>query len=268
MSDEGQILAWVREWLADGGAVLMIADYDGTLSPMVGEPSDAWLSAGVRDDLRSLATCPRVRLTIISGRDLTDLRARVGVPDAIYAGCHGLEVDGPDMAFSHPEAEAQRDSLRMIGLALNQRIPSVEGMRVEVKRLGLAIHYRDVPSSSMHEVETELARAIQRNGHRLKIFHGIKVIEILPQVGWNKGRCALWIREAVQRLSPRPVMTLYMGDDWTDEHAFEALEGQAITIKIGGAAPASRAQYRLPDVEAAQRLVGGLATLIPASGAA
>ena len=70
------------------------------------------------------------------------------------------------------------------------------------------------------------------------------------------------------KLAPRPVMTLYMGDDWTDEHAFEALEGQAITIKIGGAAPASRAQYRLPDVEAAQRLVGGLATLIPASGVA
>ena len=268
MSDGDKVLSWIRDWLADGGAILMIADYDGTLSPLVHEPSQAWLEAGVRDHLRSLATCPRVRLTIISGRDLVDLRARVGVPDAIYAGCHGLEVDGPDMSFSHPEAEAQQDSLRMIGLALNQRMPSVEGMRVEAKRLGLAIHYRDVPAERMREVEDELARAIQKSGHRLKIFHGSKVIEILPQVGWNKGRCALWIREAVQRLSARPVMTVYMGDDWTDEHAFEALEGQAITIKIGGAAPASRALYRLPDVLAAQRLVADLATLVPESFAA
>ena len=63
-------------------------------------------------------------------------------------------------------------------------------------------------------------------------------------------------------------MTVYMGDDWTDEHAFEALEGQAITIKIGGGALASRAQYRLPDVFAAQKLVADLATLVPVSFAA
>ena len=216
MSDADKVLAWIRDWLTDGGAILMIADYDGTLSPLVREPSQAWLEAGVRDHLRSLATCPRVRLTIISGRDLVDLRARVGVPDAIYAGCHGLEVDGPDMSFSHPEAEAQQDSLRMIGLALNQRMPSVEGMRVEAKRLGLAIHYRDVPAERMREVEAELARAIQKSGHRLKIFHGSKVIEILPQVGWNKGHCALWIREAVQRLSARPARLAKVGGEHGD----------------------------------------------------
>ena len=267
MSDGGTILAWVRDWLADDGAVLLIADYDGTLSPIVREPSEAWLAPEVRDDLRALAAWPRVRLTIISGRDLTDLRALVGVPDAIYAGCHGLEVDGPDMAFSHPEAEAQQESLRSIGLALHQRMPAVEGMRVEPKRLGLSVHYRDVAPDQMREVEAELARAIQRKGHRLKIFHGAKVIEILPQVGWNKGRCALWIREAVQRLTPRPLMTLYMGDDWTDEHAFEALEGQAITVKIGDGVPTSRAQYRLPDVAAVQHLLADLAALAPAKGA-
>ena len=268
MSDGDKVLAWIRDWLVGGGTILMIADYDGTLSPHVGEPSQAWLEPGVRDHLRSLSTCARVRLSIISGRDLVDLRARVGVPDAIYAGCHGLEVDGPDMAFSHPEAEAQQDSLRMVGLALNQRRASVEGMRVEAKRLGLAIHYRDVPAERLREVEVALARAIQKSGHRLKVFHGARVIEILPQVGWNKGRCALWIREAVQRQSQRPVMTLYMGDDWTDEHAFEALEGQALTIKVGGGVPTSRARYRLPDVEAAQKLVADLAALVPASGAA
>ena len=156
----------------------------------------------------------------------------------------------------------------MIGLALNQRMPSVEGMRVEAKRLGLAIHYRDVPAERMREVEAELARAIQKSGHRLKIFHGSKVIEILPQVGWNKGRCALWIREAVQRLSTRPVMTVYMGDDWTDEHAFEALEGQAITIKIGGGGAGLARPVPASDVPAAQQLVADLATLVPVSFAA
>jgi len=268
MSDGERILTWVRDWLADGGRLLLMSDYDGTLSPIVGEPSQAWLHAGVRDHLRALAGCSRVRLSIISGRDLADLRARVGVPDAIYAGCHGLEIDGPDVAFSHPEAEAQSESLRGIALALNQRMTTVAGMRLEAKRLGLAVHYRDVAPDKMHEVETELARAMQKSGHRLKIFHGSKVIEILPQVGWNKGQCALWIREAIQRLSRAPVMTLYMGDDWTDEHAFEALEGRALTVKIGDGAPTSRAQYRLENVEGAQWLVAELATLVETNGAA
>ncbi len=268
MSDGDRILAWVREWLAEGGRVLLMSDYDGTLAPLVGEPSQAWLAPGVRDHLRAIADAPGVRLTIISGRDLVDLRARVGVTDAIYAGCHGLEVDGPDMAWSHPEAEAQLDSLRMISLALNQRKCAVEGMRVETKRLALSVHYRDVAPERMQAVEVELARAIQRKGHRLKIFHGSKVIEILPQVGWNKGECALWIRETVERQSPRPLMTLYMGDDWMDEYAFEALAEPAVTIKIGDRAPASRARYRLPDVDAAQHLVGELAGLVGVRGAA
>ena len=56
MSDGDKVLAWIREWLTDGGDILMIADYDGTLSPLVREPSQAWLEPGVRDHLRSLST--------------------------------------------------------------------------------------------------------------------------------------------------------------------------------------------------------------------
>jgi trehalose-6-phosphatase len=72
----------------------------------------------------------------------------------------------------------------------------------------------------------------------------------------------------MQGLSPRPMLTIYMGDDWTDEIAFERLSAQAITIKIGPPAPASRAQYRLEDVGAAHALLGGLAGLGEVRGAA
>lgn len=268
MNDAARIVTAVREWVAEGGRLLLMSDYDGTLSPIVRDPAQAWLAPTVRDDLRLLAAAPHIRLAVVSGRDLADLRARVGVTEAIYAGCHGLEVDGPDLAFSHPDAEAQQDALRMISLTLNQRRCAVDGMWIESKRLAVAVHYRDVPPERMHALETELARAIQKNGHRLKIFHGTKVIEILPQVGWDKGRCALWIRAAIERQSPAPVLALYMGDDWTDEHAFEALPEPAVTVQIGDGVPASRARYRLPDVAAAQRLIGELAGLVEVAGAA
>ena len=268
MSDGERIVAWIGDWLADGGRLLLMMDYDGTLSPIVPDPAQAWLPAAVRANLRALADRSRIRLAIVSGRDLADLRRRIGVPEAIYAGCHGLEIVGPDLAFSHPEAEAQQDSLRAIGLTLRQRAPAVAGMRVEAKRLGVAVHYRDVAPDQRYLVDIELARAIRPAGNRLKIFHGSKVIEVLPQVGWNKGQCARWIRETLQGGERRPLLTLYAGDDWTDEHAFEALAGQAITVRVGTLVPATRARYRLEDVAAVQGMIAALAALAEGRGAA
>ncbi len=258
------IIGSLGDWLAGGGSILLITDYDGTLVPIVGNPGDARVSDDVRAHLRAVAASPRSRLALISGRDLADLRARVPVPRAIYAGCHGLEVEGPDLAFTHPEAEAQRDRLRAVSFALCLGAPFVEGMRVEPKRLGVAIHYRHVAAAAQHRVETMLARSLRRPGSQFKVFHGAKVIEVLPHVEWSKGQCVLWIRDRIVGTLPPPVMVLYLGDDWTDEPVFEALAGQAVTVRVGTDVPASRATHRLSGVSEVGRLVSALATDITA----
>jgi trehalose-phosphatase len=148
--------------------------------------------------------------------------------------------------------------LGAIGRQLTERAPTVPGMRVEPKRFGLAVHYRQVAQDQLRRVETELARAIHQGGSRLKIFHGSQVIEVQPQVGWNKGDCALWIRDVLQGIASGPLTTTYLGDDWTDEHAFEALTGQGITIRVGTGVPASKAAYRLSDVTAVQQFLAAL----------
>jgi trehalose-phosphatase len=179
----------------------------------------------------------------------------------IYAGSHGLDIEGPDLRFVHPEAEAQREGLVAIGVTLSLRAANVPGLRVEAKRFGVALHYRHVATDQRRQVEMELARAIQQEGGRLRVFHGTKVLEIQPQAPWGKRECALWIESAVRGASSAPLMVVYMGDDWTDEIVFEALSGQAMTIRVGDGAPASRASYLLPDVADAQRLLGRLAAL-------
>jgi trehalose-phosphatase len=85
------------------------------------------------------------------------------------------------------------------------------------------------------------------------------VIEVLPQVAWTKGECARWIQERVLSSSPGPALWLYLGDDWTDEHAFEVLSDLALTIRVGDAVPASKAAYRLRDVAEVQQLLTALA---------
>ncbi len=260
--DSKVLTDWLGDWLSDGRSLLLMTDYDGTLTPHVANPDDACLIQGVQRHLSALARSPQVRLAIISGRDLADVSTRVGVPGAVYAGCHGLQIDGPGIAFSHPEALAQQRTVRALGEALVRQAEGIEGMRVEAKRLGITVHYRDVPDDARQKVEVELARAIQHEGGRLKIFHGTKAIEILPQVAWSKGHCALQIRAwALQALVP-PVLSIYMGDDWTDELAFEALLGQAITVRVGPPDLASRATYRLDGVEGVHQLLERLAAMV------
>jgi trehalose-6-phosphatase len=58
------------------------------------------------------------------------------------------------------------------------------------------------------------------------------------------------------------MLSLYMGDDWTDEQAFEALLGQAITVRVGPPDVASRATYRLDGVEAVHGLLERLAAMV------
>lgn len=259
LSEPSRIADWLVGWHQRGQHLLLLTDYDGTLSPIVDSPADAWLPAGVRASLEVLARSPRVHLAVVSGRDLADLRSRVALPGAIYSGCHGLEIEGPGTKFVHPDAAAQQEALAAISRRLSERAHTVPGMLVERKRFGLAVHYRRVAAEQIKRVEVELASALPQDGSRLKIFHGSRVIEVQPQVSWTKGDCALWIRDVVARTVGPPLAVLYMGDDWTDEHAFEALGADAITVKIGEGAPASRAAYRMADVASVQRLLAELA---------
>jgi trehalose-phosphatase len=84
-------------------------------------------------------------------------------------------------------------------------------------------------------------------------------MEILPQVGWSKGHCALRIREWALGSLPQPMLSMYIGDDWTDEMAFGALVGKAITVRVGPPEMASRAAYRVDGVEAVHHLLERLA---------
>lgn len=246
-----------------------MTDYDGTLTAHVPDPAEAELEPAVRQRLTGLARAPHVRLAVISGRDPRDVGRRVAVPGAVYAGCHGLVIDGPGIAFDHPEALVQQGTVRAVGEALAARASGMEGIRIETKRLGMTIHYREMSEDGRRELEADLARAIdQCPGACLEVFHGTEAVEILPRVGWSKGHCALRIREWAARSLSQPMLSVYVGDDWTDELAFEALGGQAITVRVGPAGTASRATYRFDGVEDVHRLLERLAAAAGPRGAA
>src|SRR5439155_232429 len=75
--------------LGEGAGLVVILDYDGTLTPLVSSPGAAVLAPSVRATLARLAGSRRARLAILSGRGLADLRARVALNGVVYGGCHG-----------------------------------------------------------------------------------------------------------------------------------------------------------------------------------
>ena len=80
-------------------SLLFLLDYDGTLTPIRESASLADLSKENKDLLNKLSKKPNCSVAIISGRSLEDIKNTVGVKGIIYAGNHGLEIEGPKIKF-------------------------------------------------------------------------------------------------------------------------------------------------------------------------
>ncbi|HET7742167.1 MAG TPA: trehalose-phosphatase [Mycobacterium sp.] len=215
------------------GAVLatrqaaVFADFDGTLSPIVDDPAAASILPLARDALTALAaSCP---VAILSGRDVLDVRARVDVPGLWYAGNHGLEIVSPVGAHhDNGEALSSHPALSRAEDALREQLNGIPGAEVERKRHAVAVHYRRVEPQLVAAVISAVHIAGRRES--LRVMHGRKVIELRPDMDWDKGTALLWI---ASQLGAKEVTPLYLGDDLTDEDAFDAVERDGIGIVVG-----------------------------------
>ena len=122
-------------------------DFDGTLSEIVSDPDAATLVEGAAKALENLAAqCP---VAILSGRDLADIRDRVGLPGLWYAGSHGFELIGPDGSHHHNDAAAAAvPVLERAADGLRDELKDIPGAHVEHKRYAVAVHYRNAPASA------------------------------------------------------------------------------------------------------------------------
>jgi trehalose 6-phosphate phosphatase len=220
--------------------VLVMLDYDGTLTPIVAHPDSAVPTVEVKSLLGALAARPGVVLAILSGRALKDVRARVGVGGLIYAGNHGLEIDGPGIHFIEPSAAASVSALRALTDELEVVLANIPGVFVENKYLSASVHVRQVPEHRRGEVRRALDALLEPQDGCFRLTTGHAVFEIRPQAPWNKGTAALWIRD---HCAAEASVIFVVGDDRTDEDAFRALP-DAVTVKVGDDTDTA-ARYRL-----------------------
>jgi trehalose-phosphatase len=73
--------------------LLVACDYDGTLAPIVEDPSTAVPLPESVAAVRALAALPQTTVAVVSGRALRDLAALSRMASGVYlAGSHGYEV--------------------------------------------------------------------------------------------------------------------------------------------------------------------------------
>lgn len=233
------VLADALRSLAKRPNLLVALDFDGVLAPIVADRDAARPLPAAASAVRRLAQADGVRLALVSGRTLADLRRLADPPPgAVLIASHGAELDGADVPSLDELARARLADV-LAGLAAI--VADHPGTELETKPTGGVLHTRkaarDVTASA---TRAALAGPAQAAGvHTLR---GKEVVE-LTVLDTDKGRALESLRS---RLGADAV--LYAGDDVTDEHAFAVLHQDHgdVGIKVGPGDTAAHWRVRDP----------------------
>ena len=244
---------------AGQSGILLLLDFDGTLSEIAPLPEEATLRPGNADLLESLNRKSGYTVGVISGRSLENVRQLVGVPGLVYGGNHGLEICGPGLQYLHPHAAAAITHFAGLAARLDSSLAEIPGAHVENKTLTLTVHYRQTPAeyhARVWSIVEDAARPPIAAG-QARLATAKAAIELRPSINWNKGSALDLIRS---RHAPN-AFPIYIGDDATDEDAFAAAQAAGgCGIFVGPAGSPTRARYRLGSPAAVSNALASLAS--------
>lgn len=244
---------------ARGRPLLLLLDFDGTTCEFQPEPGMVWLQGSRRDAFRRLIAKPNLTTGFVSGRRLSDLRERVGLTgDMWFAGLHGLEIEGFGQRFVHDRVEEARGLLGLLARSLRAQTADLPGVLIEDKELSIALHVRKAhPDDKIRADALFLRMALPHiDDGTLRLMPGSNVSELLPNIPWTKGDAVRWIRDAERARRNAEPCVFYLGDDVTDEDAFEAVgAGGAVMV---GPRP-SLIETRLENPAAVEMFLSSLA---------
>jgi trehalose 6-phosphate phosphatase len=227
---------------AAGADWALLLDVDGTLLDFVDDPDAVRVDAALLTLLDALHAGTGGALALVSGRRLDDLDRLFRRPHWAAIGLHGLELRSAT-------GELRRQAVSPLQQARMQRearalAARFAGVRLEDKQQAIALHCRQSPAQlqQVHEAAVKLAATLP--GYELQAGH--RVLEFKPG-GMDKGRA---VRELLQHDPFAGRLPVYLGDDLTDEHAFDAVNrAHGLSIRVGDRQP-SAARFTLPGTTA------------------
>lgn len=216
-------------------ATLFAFDLDGTLAPIVDDPTAAALPEATRLILQQLTRL--VPTAIITGRSCTDARGRLGFEPRYLVGNHGLEgLPGNDVDL--PELHKLIDHWRSELLVL---LPPqlVQELYFEHKAGTLSLHYRH--ASDPAAAHRTLLDAIVQLQPQPRYVGGKFIDNLIPRGAPHKGDALLRLMD--DAVAPS---ALFIGDDETDEDVFRLADPRILSVCVG-TERATAARYRIDD---------------------
>ena len=218
--------------------LLVASDFDGTLAPIVNDPTGARPLPRAAEALIALAALPSTEVMLVSGRSLEVLREYSGMPTSVHlVGSHGAELES---GFAHDVDEAL---LARITAELNAIAEGRPGVTLESKPASVALHVRNA-SDADRDTALAAARAV---GHAsgAELTEGKSVLEFAV-ISTDKGEAIDIVREQVDATA-----AVFFGDDVTDEKAFRRMRTGDVGVKVGAGETLARYRIESPDDVAA-----------------
>jgi trehalose 6-phosphate phosphatase len=232
--------------LLDGAALFL--DFDGTLVELADTPDAIAVPPALAPMLERIRRRLDGRLAIVSGRSLADLERHLPLHGIAFSGSHGLELrlaDGTRLPLSAPIGlDDVREKVEAFAAA-------ADGLLVEEKPAGIALHYRQAPRQA-ERADAFMSALARRRG--FSVQRGAMVVELRPE-GATKGDALKAFMTEPEFHGARPV---FVGDDLTDEHAFRAAAALGGAGVLVGPERDSAARYRLPSVAVVAAWLGAI----------
>lgn len=208
-------------------------DLDGTLAPIVADPSRIRVSRTIRKELAKLGE--QTTVAVITGRSRTDAQAHLGMTPHFLIGNHGAEgLPGREVYEAEYLLLARKWEGHLRGLLAST---NGAGIVIENKGATVSVHYR--ASCDQVAARSHVLSGIELLSPQPRIISGKCVEDLVPSTAPNKGDALLCLMRHLGYHKG-----FYMGDDKTDEDVFRLTGEQLFTVRVGTAGP-SRAGYAL-----------------------
>lgn len=234
--------------------LILLLDYDGTLTSIAKHPRLAVLVKKQRKILKRLTVHPNIKAVIVSGRKLSDVKSMIGIPRFTCVGNHGCEIALAGKRIVHPSARRFAPLLKRIRKELSAKL-KIKGVFFEDKEFTLSIHYRLAVKRDLSRFKRFFYEAIRPWKEKVKITTGKKVYEIQPPFDLDKGKAVIFL---IRKLGLSKYFPIYIGDDKTDEDAFKVLKEKGITIRVGRCRK-SAAKYYVSNIADVYKYLSGIA---------
>ncbi|MBN1586685.1 MAG: trehalose-phosphatase [Candidatus Omnitrophica bacterium] len=214
--------------LAQAERCALLLDYDGTLAPFVVKRNEAKPYPGVAKLLRPLVQSPKCRTVLVSGRPVSEVIALLGVvPHPEIWGCHGWERMLSTGELLRPNLDVEMQ----LGLGEMQAWAEGEGLgeALEIKPYSIAFHWRGREGTGFHlQMDRVRQQCIEAAKKWPLEFHEFDGGLEIRAAGRNKGTAVEAILQEIDGKDP----VAYLGDDKTDEDAFQALGERGLCVLV------------------------------------